>query len=345
MDLDISGLILRISLLEVETKLKDDLVDIFDPFVTGDGSEHHEILCVVPVKTRRWRGVNQERMSLIKEVLEEPLNKFPFVEDTEKMIGCLLKRVRPFLASPETKGYLSRVKHRRDIQVYHLPGGLLIRRLHGRESVLFLKVNARRRFKAASLYGAAYFIASNAMPIQDGLMLHGVGVSRFGSGVLFLGASGGGKTTVAELSPPGNVISDDCIIVKRKGEEYFLHPSPFNQYLGSNVGLRRRLAIGLFLEKDRSVYLQEISPSEACARILMNYIHFFRHYPSDTAEKSFELVTSMCNQTPFYVLHFNKTPSFWKLLEDRLFMLKPKIKEQYYGFEEEKTTLRTSQGL
>ncbi|MBW1997354.1 MAG: hypothetical protein JRJ29_05230 [Deltaproteobacteria bacterium] len=345
--LDISNLILRVDLSSTDHKLARELAEVFDPFLTGEEVESHELLRVIPVRTRKWKSLTSDRESLMRVALQEPLKKFPFTRDLRRDIGILQKRLRPFAASIEANALLSGIQRPLDLQIYPLLRGWLIRRPRSRESVLFLKARSRRKWKALSIYGAIYFVAANAMPVHDGLMLHGVGVSRLGLGFLFLGSSGGGKTTVARFSRPESVISDDCIIIKRSGTSYFLSPSPFNQHPGLNCMERESLDIGLFLEKDERVFLQEMAPSEACSRILMNHIHFFRYYSSDTVKKTFDLVTGICHQTPFYVLHFTKSPSFWGLLEDRLSMFHSRIKEQDYGFgkKEEKTTLRTSQGL
>ncbi|MBW2029115.1 MAG: hypothetical protein JRH06_05090 [Deltaproteobacteria bacterium] len=344
--LHISGLVLRLDLSGTEPRLRKEMVEIFSHFLTREDVESHEVLRVVPVRTRRWKSVADEHLSFVREALREPLRKFPFTADMDRDIRRLQKRLRPFVVSRETRAFLEGAGVHRDIQIYQLPRGWLVRRHSSRESVLFLKARSRRRLKAASIYGATYFVASSAIPFQDGIMLHGVGISRAHLGLLFLGASGGGKTTVAELSYPGRVISDDCIIIKRDTTGYWLEPSPFDHYPVSDSGQRVALNMGLFLHKDERVYLEGIPPSEACSRILMNFIHHFRYYSADATERTFNLITDMCRQTPFFILHFDRSPSFWELLEDRLYVLNSKFREKDYGLQgQEKTTLRTSQGL
>lgn len=344
--LDISDLVLRLDLSGTELKLREEMAEIFSHFLTREDVEPHEVLRIVPVRTRRWKSVADEHLSFIREALREPLRKFPFTADMDRDIRRLQKRLRPFVASRETRVFLVDAGVPQDIQIYQLPRGWLVRRHSLRESVLFLKAQSRRRLKAASIYGAAYFVASSAIPFQDGVMLHGVGVSRRNLGFLFLGASGGGKTTVAEFSYPGKVISDDCIIIKRDTEGYCLQPSPFDHYPVSDSGQRVALDMGFFLHKDERVYLEGVSPSEACSRILMNFIHHFRYYSADATERSFNLITDMCRHTPFFTLHFDRSPSFWELLEGKLYVLNSKFREKDYGFQgQEKATLRTSQGL
>jgi hypothetical protein len=158
-----------------------------------------------------------------------------------------------------------------------------------------------------------------------GLLLHGVGIRRKGRGCLFLGLSGDGKTTIGDLSGPEEMISDDGIIVERRDKGHYLSPTPFDQK--ASIGMdpdasgkkRIRMAAGFLLQKDTRVSVDPILPAEACSVILKNHIHFFRYFYPETVKKAFELVVEMCRQTPFYRLHFRKEPSFWPLVDNRIF--------------------------
>ena len=63
-----------------------------------------------------------------------------------------------------------------------------------------------------------------------GLLLHACGIDDNGSGYLFLGNSGDGKSTMAKLWSAGgaNVLNDDRIIVREKNGELRMYGTPWN---------------------------------------------------------------------------------------------------------------------
>jgi hypothetical protein len=65
----------------------------------------------------------------------------------------------------------------------------------------------------------------------EGLLCHGCGVSYQGRGLLFLGHSGEGKTTMARLwaSVPGaTILSDERVILRKTAEGYRLYGTPWH---------------------------------------------------------------------------------------------------------------------
>jgi hypothetical protein len=196
--------------------------------------------------------------------------------------------------------------------------GVLCRRGDETRSSLFLKTWSRKNTKVGSIYGSVYFVSAVGLPSIGGLLMHGVGIVDRGCGLLFLGLPGDGKSTIARLSRPRQVISDDGIVVIRRSDSYELVSTPFNQ-LGNDVlppeSRRIPLVMGVFLRKDERVYVERVPPLEACPVILRNHIHYFRYFPAAVAERTFLLVADLCRDIPFYRLHFRKDPGFWPLLE------------------------------
>ena len=137
--------------------------------------------------------------------------------------------------------------------------------------------------KVGTICEAIYFTASIQMPVVDSCMLHGVGIRRNGAGHLFLGLPGDGKTTLAGLSPPEGMISDDGIIARREGSNYYLDPAPLDQSYsfkddpGTNPAEGGRLAMGFFLRKDERAYLERAleysdgSKQKAAAHVGIRY--------------------------------------------------------------------------
>jgi hypothetical protein len=77
-----------------------------------------------------------------------------------------------------------------------------------------------------------------------GLMVHACGVDDSGSGYLFVGASGAGKTTLARLwGERARLLNDDRIVIRRSGDSFWIYGTPWHGDLADvsarGVPLRR----------------------------------------------------------------------------------------------------------
>lgn len=78
---------------------------------------------------------------------------------------------------------------------------------------------------------------------QKGMIVHGIGLrDTDGSGLLFAGKSGAGKSTTARIWHKNSraiILNDDRVIVKKKKNRFFIYGSPwhgdFNDYLKSRM--------------------------------------------------------------------------------------------------------------
>jgi hypothetical protein len=64
-----------------------------------------------------------------------------------------------------------------------------------------------------------------------GVILHGCGIEKDGEGILFIGESGAGKSTMANLwNAAGGIeiLSDDRIIVRKRGEDFRMYGTPWH---------------------------------------------------------------------------------------------------------------------
>jgi hypothetical protein len=155
-----------------------------------------------------------------------------------------------------------------------------------------------------------------------GCFLHGAALQRDGSGYLFLGDSGAGKSTVAGLFNEGVILSDDSPILRSNGNGHWLFPSPFHQLRGRD-GFRWEsipepvpLTRLFFLVKDQELCLEEVSSKEAFSLIISRHIHFFRYLSREARLLLFDLFHEISHTVPAYYLHFSRHGDVWRVLSD-----------------------------
>jgi hypothetical protein len=152
--------------------------------------------------------------------------------------------------------------------------------------------------------------------------IHCAALAKNHSGYLFWGDSGAGKSTVANLSSQGTVISDDSPIFVKENGDYFVYPSPFHQLehkknLAKKAETHRtRVKALYFLVKDERLYLENISTRKAFSMILQQHIHFFPYLTVKAKSALFDVFFDACKTIPTYYLHFGRNQDVWEVIRD-----------------------------
>jgi hypothetical protein len=136
---------------------------------------------------------------------------------------------------------------------------------------------------------------------------------RDGRGYIFVGPSGAGKSTVAALSPAGSVLTDEISLVRRDGENWFAHGTPFwGEFRADGANQRVPLA-GIFSLAQASVNrVERLSAKQALCVLLPNVL-FFSTASRENSDL-LALLAGAAEQVPFYRLLFRKEPSFWEAI-------------------------------
>jgi hypothetical protein len=103
-----------------------------------------------------------------------------------------------------------------------------------------------------------------------GAELHGCGVISGGRGLLFVGQSGAGKTTMARLWQAAGgvtIASDDRIVVRRDGAGFALHGTPWHGEAALAEPASAPLAGLFFLAKAPENAATPVPPGQAAARL------------------------------------------------------------------------------
>lgn len=150
---------------------------------------------------------------------------------------------------------------------------------------------------------------------DEGILLHASGVVREGRGFVFFGPSGSGKTTVSSLSLNYTVLSDDLVILKRKGKEVRVYGVPFRGELveAPRANLSAELSGLYVLVKDSAHHLSPVPPFEAVAR-LTSCVPFVMTDSANSA-RVMEICGSIEARVPVQALHFLPDAGFWRVID------------------------------
>lgn len=144
-----------------------------------------------------------------------------------------------------------------------------------------------------------------------GLMMHSSCVVEEGKAYLFAGQSGAGKSTVAKLSAPRPLLSDEATLVKIDGGEATVYHSPFRSELQSSYdGGVCPLAGIHILVQSLQVERLPVTHSEGFAQ-LMDKVFFWAHDARDTGNV-LRLLRDLVQAVPVYKLYFQKNDTFWE---------------------------------
>ncbi len=145
----------------------------------------------------------------------------------------------------------------------------------------------------------------------EGVELHALGLVDYdGSGYLFLGHSGAGKSTAARLwkSESGvKVLSDDRIILRKKDSQYWMYGTPWHGDAGvSSPGCAPLTAIFL-LEQAPANQILPLPGAQATAELFAR--SFVPHYLSDGIRFTLIFFDELTRSIPCSVFRFAPTES------------------------------------
>jgi hypothetical protein len=143
-----------------------------------------------------------------------------------------------------------------------------------------------------------------------GVEVHACGVISGGRGLLFVGQSGGGKTTMARLwqPVPGAVVaSDDRVVVRRDGSGFVLHGTPWHGEAELAEPVSAPLSAVFLLAHGLGNALTPISPAQAAARLFA--CSFLPFWDRDGVDFTVSLLGAMTGAVPCHELAFVPEPS------------------------------------
>ena len=138
---------------------------------------------------------------------------------------------------------------------------------------------------------------------HSGMLVHGSGIAHEGKGFLFLGGSGQGKTTMAQLwAKQGTVLNDERIVIRRVNGQLWIYGTPWHGQLRQFTPIGVPLESAFFLSSKGKNIVSDISPLYSLNRLLSHTC--LPVWDNDGMAEAFDLATNFLNLVNFRELSF-----------------------------------------
>ncbi|MGB7436362.1 MAG: hypothetical protein WBR26_20005 [Candidatus Acidiferrum sp.] len=148
------------------------------------------------------------------------------------------------------------------------------------------------------------------LALSQGAEVHALGLAdRDGSGYLFIGHSGAGKSTTARLwmAESGvTLLSDDRIILRKHDNRFWMYGTPWHGDAGVASPGRAPLCAIFLLEQAATNELVKISSLKAAAELFAR--SFVPHYLKGGIQFTLGFLDQLTRSVPCSILRFTPTP-------------------------------------
>jgi hypothetical protein len=157
----------------------------------------------------------------------------------------------------------------------------------------------------------------------EGVLLHASGVAVDGRGYLFAGASGVGKTTVAQkLSGRAAVLADDAVAVRWDGSGFRAFATPWNmdvEWSGTSQATKEGVPLAAILHLQQSQFdgILSLPSSLAGAKLIAQIMPGLNWFSSRQVQHLLDLSVQLCEEVPGYDLRFTLGGDLWSTLQQR----------------------------
>lgn len=153
-------------------------------------------------------------------------------------------------------------------------------------------------------------VMMHRLALGAGVEVHALGLAdRDGSGYLFIGHSGAGKSTTARLwmAEPGvDLLSDDRIILRKHDDKFWMYGTPWHGDAGIASPGRAQLSAVFLLEQAPVNQLAPVAISKAAAELFARA--FVPHYLKSSIQFTLGFLDQLTRSVPCSILRFTPTP-------------------------------------
>ena len=224
-------------------------------------------------------------------------------------LGKLIYRKRPWSIYKHKNGWVYIGEHHPS-QPYPLFAAALFNRSYTRGRIFHRSGEwfDRGNFPAVTLLPTDQLILSPVLADREGGILHSSGIDYNGAGLLFVGHSRAGKTTISRRwMPHAELLCDDRIIIRRHPDEgYFIHGTWSHGDL-PDVSPNRVPLKGLFFlnQSPQTEYERITDKKDIVYRLIDHFIKAMSTPP--WWEKMMDFSCKISSDVPCYDLYFDKS--------------------------------------
>ncbi|MHB1055972.1 MAG: hypothetical protein ACYC0K_08995, partial [Thermoleophilia bacterium] len=148
-------------------------------------------------------------------------------------------------------------------------------------------------------------LAINRLALGHGIEVHSCGIDDNGGGILFLGVSGAGKSTMSkqwDQEEGVTVLSDDRIIITPRDGNFWIHGTPWHGDAGLADPAGVPLKAVFFIEHAETNNAGRLGPGQVASRILARSFPTF--WNKEGMQFTAGLATEIALGVPGYELGF-----------------------------------------
>jgi hypothetical protein len=153
-------------------------------------------------------------------------------------------------------------------------------------------------------------VMMHRLALGEGVEVHALGLADMdGSGYLFLGHSGAGKSTTARLwmeQPGVTLLSDDRIIIRKHNGKFWMYGTPWHGDAGVASPARAPLDSIFLLEQALINEVTPLASAKAAAELFAR--SFVPHYLQSGIQFTLDFLDQLTRSVPCSVLRFTPTP-------------------------------------
>lgn len=160
--------------------------------------------------------------------------------------------------------------------------------------------------RALTMFPSDQIMMSQVLARRNGFYIHSAGMILNGQGLLFVGQSGMGKSTMVKmLKEYGEVFCDDRNIIRRWPDEYRIHGTWSHGEVPLVANLSAPLAAIIFLEQGEDDTLEQNNDTRCTVRHMLNRI--IKPYCDELWwEATTKLLEGVVTSVPTYRLRFTR---------------------------------------
>lgn len=169
-----------------------------------------------------------------------------------------------------------------------------------------------------TLFASDQILLARILPDRNGCIIHSSGLVYKDSGLVFVGHSEAGKSTIVKIfKNKAEILCDDRVIIRRKPDNFYVYGTWSHGEVSDVSAGKGKLKALFFLKKSKE---NKIEPLENKKEITTNILDCIVKplVTSDWWDKIITLAYNISREIPCYNLHFNKKGGVVELIDELL---------------------------